>query len=211
MPKLPINYQNCVIYKICCDDIDDFYIGSTTDFKSRKRHHKSACTKEGDKKYNYKLYKTIRANGGWENWRMVEVERYPCNDKREAHMREEQLRMALKATLNMCRAWGNDKKCSVDGCEKYSKKNGVCLIHGAVLKRCSIEGCNKYPIKGGVCITHGAALKRCSIEGCDKQAQKGGVCAKHGPKYTCEVCNKVLSTFCKSQHEKTKTHLENLN
>ena len=30
----------------------------------------------------------IRKNGGWENWCMIEIEKYPCNDKNEAKARE---------------------------------------------------------------------------------------------------------------------------
>ena len=236
MPRLPINYQNTVIYKICCDDINDFYIGSTTDFTKRKNYHKSACNNEGSKAHNLKVYQTIRANGGWDNWRMVEIERYPCNNRQEAHMREEQIRMALNATLNIYRAWADGgkcevegcanypqrnrlcirhgavvKRCSIDGCENYPQNKGICIKHGAVLKRCSIDGCNNYSQNKGVCVTHGAVLKRCSIDGCDNMSKKGGVCVVHSPKYNCEVCNKTVAIFYKSRHEKGKKHMKNLN
>jgi hypothetical protein len=26
------------------------------------------------------VYSTIRENGGWNNWSMVEIEKYPCKD-----------------------------------------------------------------------------------------------------------------------------------
>ena len=60
MAKKKINYQNTVIYKICCDDTSDFYIGSTTDFIRRKSGHKSTCNNANRKSYNLKVYKTIR-------------------------------------------------------------------------------------------------------------------------------------------------------
>jgi hypothetical protein len=42
----------------------------------------------------------IRLNGGWEMFVMIEVEKYPCNDKREAEKRENELMKELKASMN---------------------------------------------------------------------------------------------------------------
>ena len=211
MAKKKINYQNTVIYKISCDDTEEFYIGSTTDLTSRKYQHKWRCNNENNRGYNLKIYKTIRQYGGWDNWRMVVVEEYPCENKREAEKREEEIRMELKATLNTRRAW-TDNKCSVDGCENYSLKGGICVKHGAKIKRCSADGCEKHVQKGGVCITHGAVIvkKRCSIDGCEKQEQKSGVCRTHGAKYICTICNATLSALSQKAHEKSKKHLNNL-
>jgi len=95
-----------VIYKICCDDCDDFYIGSTRNFRVRKNQHKSDCNNPNNPSYNQKNYKFIRANGGWQNWRVVVIEE--CGEdiktKRQAEMREEELRVELKAKLNSNRA-----------------------------------------------------------------------------------------------------------
>jgi hypothetical protein len=66
------------IYEIvCCDpEVDYVYIGSTRDFYARKSIHKRDCNIYIDKpsKFNV-LYKTINANGGWDNWEMREIER----------------------------------------------------------------------------------------------------------------------------------------
>ena len=45
MPKKEINYQNTIIYKIVCNDLNvkDVYVGNTTDFTKRKWSHKSDC------------------------------------------------------------------------------------------------------------------------------------------------------------------------
>ena len=98
MPRMPINYQNCVIYKIVCLDpnIEYTYVGSTTNFIERKNLHKSRCSITNKNNY-YKLYQTIRENSGWENWTMVQIEEYPCNNKREAECREEYWRVELNA------------------------------------------------------------------------------------------------------------------
>ena len=42
MPRQPINYDNTCFYKIVCKNLDihDIYVGHTTDFTTRKLHHK---------------------------------------------------------------------------------------------------------------------------------------------------------------------------
>ena len=103
MPRLPIDYSKTIIYKIVCNDLNicDVYVGFTTDFTRRKGEHKSICNNEKSKKYNRKVYQTIRANGGWDNFSMVEIEKYPCNDSNEAHARERYYLELLNAKLNI--------------------------------------------------------------------------------------------------------------
>ena len=38
----------------------------------------------------------IRDNGGWDNFKMIEVEKYPCKDKRDAERREDEIMKELK-------------------------------------------------------------------------------------------------------------------
>ena len=80
MPKKPIDYSKIVMYKIIHNDINikECYIGSTTQFCTRKNTHKTTCTDPTRKNHNLKVYKFIRDNGGWENWNMIEIEKYPC-------------------------------------------------------------------------------------------------------------------------------------
>jgi hypothetical protein len=47
------------------------------------------------------VYKEIRENGGWDNYSMVEVEKYPCKDKNEARSRERYWYENLNSQLNM--------------------------------------------------------------------------------------------------------------
>jgi hypothetical protein len=102
MPKISMDYQKTIIYKICCNDlsITDLYVGSTTNFIQRKYGHKSKCNNEKDKKYNIKVYQNIRENGGWNNWTMIEIEKYPCLDVNEATARERYWYEELQAKLN---------------------------------------------------------------------------------------------------------------
>jgi len=104
MPKKGMDYSNCIIYKIICNDlcITDCYVGHTTNFKQRKNCHRIACNYNGNRSFNYKLYQTMRNNGGRDNWTMVEIEKFPCNDFYEASARERYWYEILNANLNMC-------------------------------------------------------------------------------------------------------------
>jgi len=98
MTKKNIDYSKTIIYKIVCNDLNvkDIYVGSTTDFRKRKYHHKSNCKNENC----LKVYQLIRENGGWDNWTMVEIEKYSCQDGNEARSRERHWYEQLEATLN---------------------------------------------------------------------------------------------------------------
>jgi len=101
MPKVFIDYSKCCIYKI--EHIEDetlVYVGQTTNFKQRKSKHKSDCNNEKGNKFNCKLYKMIRNNGGWNMFQMVELEKFPCCDRQEAERREYEIVRELKASMN---------------------------------------------------------------------------------------------------------------
>jgi len=78
MPKKFIDYSKTIIYKIVCNDLNitDVYVGHTTNFIKRKAHHKSNCVNPIFKSYNFKIYNIIRQNGGFENWSMIEIEKF---------------------------------------------------------------------------------------------------------------------------------------
>lgn len=98
MPRKEVDYSKTVIYKIVCNDllVTDLYVGHTTHFRNRKSEHKCYC-----KASDIKIYKTIRDNGNWENWTMVQIEEYPCANGNEARARERYWFEQLNATLNM--------------------------------------------------------------------------------------------------------------
>jgi hypothetical protein len=102
MPKIATDYTKTIIYKFVCNDlsITETYVGHTTNFIKRKCSHKKDCNKEGGKSYNLKLYQTIRANGGWDNWSMIEICKYPCSSNEEARAEERRHYELLNATLN---------------------------------------------------------------------------------------------------------------
>ena len=97
-----MDYSKCVIYKIVCTDlvVKDVYVGHTTDLRVRRNKHKSDCNCETAKGHNIHLYQIIRANGGWLNWQVIEIEKFPCIDKNEATSRERHFMEQLNANLN---------------------------------------------------------------------------------------------------------------
>ena len=58
---------------------------------------------------NQLKYTTMRANGGWDAFRMVVVKLHPCNSKRELDIEEERYRVELQASLNSIRCYITDE------------------------------------------------------------------------------------------------------
>jgi hypothetical protein len=102
MPKIDIDYSSTIIYKITCKDIaiTDVYVGHTTNFVQRKHAHKLSCIKPKSANYKLKLYEVIRANGGWDNWKMEIINFFDCKDQSEARQKEQEYFISLSATLN---------------------------------------------------------------------------------------------------------------
>jgi hypothetical protein len=100
MPNKTIN--DYIFYKIVCldDSVELCYVGSTANWKARNNCHKSSCNNETNKLYNSKLYTTIRENGGFVNFKMIQIGTREQLTKREAEQIEEQYRQELKANLN---------------------------------------------------------------------------------------------------------------
>ena len=76
----------CYIYKLIHKDAtndDMIYIGSCDDISQRVSKHKYCCNTPNNCKYNYKVYKYIRENGGWENWK------YEIIDEVEVALRDD--------------------------------------------------------------------------------------------------------------------------
>ena len=98
------DYAKTIIYKLINYDYPDLvYVGSTTNFTKRKQHHKEGVYNTDCKKHNIKVYNTIRECGGWDNWNMIKICDFSCNDRREAEQEEDKYMLLLKSTLHMRR------------------------------------------------------------------------------------------------------------
>jgi len=145
MPKTILNYEKTIMYKIVCNDlsIKDCYVGHTTDMTMRKYSHKSICHNEKSKYYNRKIYQIIRQTGGWSNWSMILVEKFPCRDKHEACKREREIFEELDAKMNMVKPYRTQeeiklyyqdhkedykkyRECRKEQIEQYNKKYREC-------------------------------------------------------------------------------------
>lgn len=106
--KKVIDYtsREIIFYKFICNDptIISTYVGHTINFTDRKSKHKRTCYNEKSKKYNFLLYKTIRENGGWDNWTIFEIERKIVSSKQEALQNEQRLIDLQVEKLNMLNA-----------------------------------------------------------------------------------------------------------
>ena len=113
MPKTAYDFsKEMLFYMIKCNDesVDGIYIGSTFDFTKRKSAHKSCCNNEKDPHYHFKIYQTIRANGGWDNYNINVIDRKVVIDKLEARQHEQTLIEKHAAKLNSIKAFGNNKE-----------------------------------------------------------------------------------------------------
>ena len=117
MPKTPTDYSKTVIYKIQHIDKEDLlYVGSTTDFRRRKAEHKHNC-----KTKKTKLYEMIRYNGGWNEFNMVVIKNFCCNNGEEAKAEEDRIIREMKCNMNMIRAYiSNEEKKELE--KEYNKQ-----------------------------------------------------------------------------------------
>ena len=113
-------------YKICSLDNEYIYIGSTTNFKKRMQKHKSDCYNINSKQYNYKLYTTIRSNGGINNFIFEIIDSIDTDDRQTVLKHEQSLIVEYNSNLNTYKAYINDydKKQQLKHCkEQYIIKN----------------------------------------------------------------------------------------
>ena len=133
MPTKAIDYSRTIIYKIVCNDLSvkDCYVGSTSNFTKRKNSHKRCCINDLTPKNKMKIYETMRANGGWDNWSMIEIEKYPCKDNNEARTRERYWFEELNSTLNTfrpCSTKEEKQTYNKDYCYEYRQQNREKLL-----------------------------------------------------------------------------------
>ena len=115
-----MNYSDCIIYKITCQnpDIKNIYVGHMFNLHKRSLDHKSKCNNPNSKEYNSKLYTTIRDNGGFNNWTIEIVENYvDCSSVDDARSRERYWCKELQANLNKNRPIISD-----DEIKEYNKE-----------------------------------------------------------------------------------------
>lgn len=146
------DYSKSCIYMLHYKDdteLENIYIGSTTNFRVRKHQHKYNCCNPNNERYNNKKYQFIRDNGGWEEWKMIWLEDYPCKTLRELQLREDEVMLQYENRLNKNRAsrtykeWYEDNKEILHQKDKeyYKKNKNQILQKNAEKIKCNICGC----------------------------------------------------------------------
>jgi len=174
------------IYIIRSKDLSlhDCYIGSTKDLKSRMKHHKTRCFNKNSRAYNYKLYQFVRANGGWDNFDMVEI----CKCENDKLRETEQYHIDfIKPSLNIQRAYRSeecDKEDRKELCKEYYEKNKNTILQKVKEYRENNRDYYREYFR-----------KRDKV----KRAERRKV------KITCE-CGSICTTDNKARHNRSKKH-----
>jgi hypothetical protein len=196
-----VNYNNGLIYKLCCKDphIKDEYIGSTCNFNRRKQQHKDSCYYERDgTHYNLKVYQKIRETG-WDNWDMVLIEKVSCEDKMELHKKEREFIERLKPSLNCGIPLRTNKEWQEDNKEvlKEKKKEYYEDNKKEILEKQKVyqeKNNDKYKVyKKEYYLDNKVEIKE-----------------KRKVKVRCEICNCELRKDGLPRHNKSKNHIKNL-
>jgi hypothetical protein len=142
-------------YKLVCNDpsIKDLYVGCTVNWNDRKSMHKSTVNNKNNLGYNTLKAKIIRANGGWDSWSMLEIER-GTYIRRMAEAHEFELMVKLNSTMNHQRCFNSHSKCEHDKekrnckqckgskiCEHDKQKQACKQCKGSSI--CEHDYCNK--------------------------------------------------------------------
>ena len=110
MNKNP-DYSQTIIYKIIPNNIilNYCYIGNTCNIQNRIQNYQSNCINYNCAAYNRLLYRTIRENGGWNEWSLIPIEKFPCNNDNEARQREQFYIEKFNTNLNIIRAFRSEE------------------------------------------------------------------------------------------------------
>lgn len=194
MPRKEIN--DYIFYKIVCldEDIDLCYVGSTANWKLRHTEHKYNCNNESSKRYNRKIYQTIRENGGWDNFKMIQVGTREQLKKREAEAIEEEYRLELRANMNTIKCFTTDTK--QEQKKKWCEDNKDKVAEYMKLYR--------QENKDKIALQSRKYYDDNKDEILKNNYEKGKV------KVECE-CGCVVNQNCLTRHRKTPKHLKLIN
>jgi hypothetical protein len=145
-PPKEKDWSKCVIYQITCKDaaMKSSYVGHTIDIYKRISGHKSKAINAEIKGAKNKLYETIRANGGWDNWKVMICEDYKectCNEEarireriwieklntelntNRAHVTEAENKESVKKAIKTYQATDNGKQKTIEAIKRYQSKD----------------------------------------------------------------------------------------
>ena len=192
-----------------CDNL--CYVGSTANWDRRINSHKNNCSNKDGKPYNYKLYQTIRAHGGWCEFKMIQIGTAEQLTHRQAAEIEETYRITLKADMN-------GRRCFMGGTSKERKKQ-YRIDNAEKNKQYRIDNAeqlkeyNKQHYIDNVEQIK-EQQKQYRIDNAEKVKErqkkyridnKFKISAHKNEKHNC-ACGGKYTTGCVSRHNKTKKH-----
>jgi len=179
-------------------DVDLCYVGSTANWKQRENCHKSNCHNENGKKYNCKLYRTIRDYGGWDEFKMVEIGRAEHLTLTQSRQKEEEYRVMLNAELNTKKCYISNeqrkeqtKKYITNNVDKIKERMKVYYTNNADKIK---DKSKQYQIDNAAKIKE--YRKEWDIKNADKLKEK----------FNCE-CGGCYTRNNKSHHLKSQKHI----
>jgi len=180
MEDIDERYENGVIYMIKhkTDDKKEFYIGSSYNFKKRCWDHKKDCNKQNRKNYNYKVYKYIRDNDGWDAWTIVKLYDYPCKNKNDLKLEEQRAVKKYKSTLNT-QIPGRTKK------EHYEDNKEKLLQYQKEYRKDNKEKLAQYEKKR-------------------YEANKEKILQQKAMKINCDICNSLVHKGYITKHKRSE-------
>ena len=196
-------YQNSIIYKLChCNDLENknIYIGSTTNFTRRKYEHKNRCNNEKNIEYNLPVYQFIRNNGGWDEWKMIPIEVFPCNSKNELEVRERYHIELLKSKLNKQKPTRSKKEWAIDNKEIIAEQQKQ---HYEDNKKQILEKSKQYYEDNKEKIAEKGKQYR--------EANKEIIAEKAKVKVICDHCGCEITKSYLKKHQQSKKCLEKQN
>ena len=105
------NLKDYDFYKLVCKtDETIYYIGSTSNMKERIRKHKVSTNKPNDILYNTKTYNIIRANGGFDNFKFINLGNIKNVTKKEARHTEQAFINLFKPNMNTINSYLTDEE-----------------------------------------------------------------------------------------------------
>ena len=194
---------NGVVYKLKSNDpnIKEFYIGSSVNIKKRIAIHKSDCNNTNSAKYNYKVYKFIRENDGWDNWEFETLLEVEVISKEELRLKYERpYQLDLLPELND-RVEGRTKD------EYYEDNKEDILKKQKIYNEKNKVEISKYQKK---CYEdHKEEILKKQKENYEKH--KVEILEKQREKILCEECGIYYTKSNKTKHLNSKKHMESLN
>tara|TARA_R110000822_G_scaffold239820_1_gene369501 strand:- start:5 stop:685 length:681 start_codon:yes stop_codon:yes gene_type:complete len=219
-----------IVYKLCCKDADEFYIGSTIDFHKRQLKHKSCCNNVKGNDYNLKVYKYIRDNGGFDEWNFEILELGEYENKYLLYERERFFIEQNKPSLNHKIPNRTQKEYKKDNKEKINEKTKEYYQRNKEIlckkqkenydnnKEIICKKAKEYYQKNKERINERAKehyqeyyqnSKEHKKEYYEKNKEK--INERRKEKIKCEVCNCMIMRNSKSGHIQSQKHIRNLN